>query len=97
MTIEDFRGSLQADQSPEVGPALTALWWAAKGNWTRAHEMAQAIEGETGAWVHAYLHRVEGDADNAAYWYRRANQPVADDAPDDEWERIVLALLGSTA
>ena len=93
MTIEEFRASLEHDQPPPVGHALTALWHDAKGNWTRAHEVAQDIEDATGAWVHAYLHRKEGDLGNAAYWYRRAGQPVASDALEEEWARIVESLL----
>jgi hypothetical protein len=44
------------------------LWWDGKGDWTRAHESAQRDEGIEGSWVHAYLHRKEGDQGNAAYW-----------------------------
>ena len=57
--------------------------------------IAQDIDGGDGAWVHAYLHRVEGDLGNAGYWYRQAGQPVAKDSLEAEWERIVSALLGS--
>jgi len=93
MTIEEFRASLEHSEPPQVGSALIALWHDAKGNWTRAHEVAQDIDGETGAWVHAYLHRKEGDLGNAAYWYRRAGRPVADEALGEEWARIAAALL----
>jgi len=76
-----------------MAPALRALWHDARGEWDAAHDTAQSIEDESGAWVHAYLHRKEGDASNAAYWYRRARQPVATDPLDVEWDRIALALL----
>jgi hypothetical protein len=93
MTIEQFRSTLAANEPPEGPPLLTALWYDATGDWQRAHEIAQAIEDASGAWVHAYLHRKEGDLGNAAYWYQRAQQPVATDSLDEEWSRIVTSLL----
>ena len=73
MTFDHFRQSL-TDAEPPAGItlALAGLWWDAKGDWKRAHESAQQDEGPEGSWVHAYLHRKEGDAPNARYWYRRA-------------------------
>jgi hypothetical protein len=79
-----------------VQPLLRALWSEARGDWKTAHEITQDIEGQRAAWVHAYLHRKEGDLSNARYWYRRAERPEATDALDQEWERIVCALLTST-
>jgi len=73
--------------------ALTALWHDARGDWERAHDTAQEIDDETGAWIHAYLHRKEGDDGNAHYWYRRAKQKPASGALDAEWRLIVDALL----
>ena len=70
-----------------------ALWWAAKGDWDQAHRIVMNESDANSAWVHAHLHRVEGDLGNAGYWYRRAGQPVAKDALEAEWERIVSALL----
>jgi hypothetical protein len=69
MTSEAFRDSLR-EEAPPVGLdfALAGLWWDAKGDWTKAHESAQQDEGVSGSWVHAYLHRKEGDTSNAAYW-----------------------------
>ncbi len=94
MTLEEFRASLSARTPPAVAPALVALWHDAKGDWDAAHETAQAIEDETGAWVHAYLHRKEGDASNAAYWYRRAGREVVREvALEEEWSQIATALL----
>jgi hypothetical protein len=78
---------------PQASPALAALWFDARGDWNRAHELAQADEGGQGDWVHAYLHRKEGDAWNAGYWYRRAGKPVCQAALEDEWLQIAAALL----
>jgi hypothetical protein len=94
MTIDDFRHSLTKKQPPKgLPPVLVALWHDARGDWEAAHRMAQDVEDAAGAWVHAYLHRKEGDLGNAAYWYQRAGRPVARDAPEDEWTRIAEALL----
>ena len=73
--------------------ALQALWWDEKGNWNRAHAIVQEEEGGEGALVHAYLHRKEGDATNAAYWYRRARRDPARGPFRAEWRRIVESLL----
>jgi len=70
------------------------MWEDAKGNWSGAHAIAQEIEDSTGSWIHAYLHRKEGELANAGYWYRRAGKPPAHDALDEEWNRIVSSLLG---
>ncbi len=95
MTLDDFRKSLTATEPPAgLTPALMGLRWEAKGDWTRAHESAQRDEGKEGSWVHAYLHRKEGDQGNAAYWYARAGKPVCREPLDAEWISIVTALLG---
>jgi hypothetical protein len=95
MTFEDFRRSLTAADPPaELTLPLAGLWWDAKGDWTRAHESAQQVEDLLGSWVHAYLHRKEGDEANAAYWYGRAGKPVCRESLDAEWLAIVKALLG---
>jgi hypothetical protein len=93
MTFDEFNATLQSTAPPDVAPALVALWHDAKGDWESAHNTAQAIEDATGAWVHAYLHRKEGDEGNAGYWYRRADKPVARDSLSAEWARIVTALV----
>jgi hypothetical protein len=82
-----------ARTSCELTLALIGLWWDAKHDSTPAHESAQQDEGPDGWWVHAYLHRKEGDAGNAAYWYRRAQKPVCRTSLDEEWAAIVDALL----
>lgn len=94
MTVDEFRKSLSADAPPpNLSLALAGLWWDAKGNWTKGHESAQQDEGPGGSWVHAYLHRKEGDSSNAAYWYGRAGKPVAREPLEVEWEAIARFLL----
>jgi hypothetical protein len=94
MTVEEFRQSLAATEPPAgLTLALVGLWWDAKGDWTRAHESAQQDEGVEGSWVHAYLHRKEGDQNNAAYWYRRAAKPINSAPLEAEWLAIVRELL----
>ena len=96
MTLQEFRDSLSQDQPPrELSLALAGLWWDAKGDWQRAHESAQQDEGHAGSWVHAYLHRKEGDASNASYWYTRAKKMQCKDSLQQEWQTITEALLGS--
>lgn len=97
-SIAGFRASLAGGRPPAGSTlAVAALWWDAKGDWTRAHECAQAQEDRDGAWVHAYLHRKEGDAGNAAYWYRRAGKPMPTGALEAEWEALVDALVPSSS
>jgi hypothetical protein len=94
MTVDEFRQSLTNAQAPaNLSPLLQGLWHEAKGEWARAHDILQHEESANGAWVHAYLHRVEGDAANAAYWYRRAGKPVTQQSLADEWNTLVAALL----
>lgn len=98
MNREDFRNSFSLDGPPAgLSPALAGLWWDAKGNWDKAHESAQQDEGPAGAWVHAYLHRKEGDQSNADYWYQRAGKASARGPLQDEWEEITAALLGEAS
>lgn len=94
MDFDTFRASLN-DAAPHAGlpPLLTALWHAAKGNWDTAHSIAQDDSGADGAWVHAYLHRVEGDAGNAGYWYSRAGKPHCQTSLDEEWAELARSLL----
>ena len=92
--MSDFRASLSGT-SPAQGlePPLSALWWAAKGDWEKAHTIVMKEESAEAAWVHAYLHRVEGDLSNAGHWYRRAHKPEARTPLPEEWQQIVEALL----
>jgi hypothetical protein len=95
MKLEEFRNSLSQDQPPqELSLALAGLWWDAKGDWQRAHESAQQDEGPAGSWVHAYLHRKEGNSSNASYWYSRAQKPTPKISRQQEWKEITEALLG---
>lgn len=95
MTPEEFRQSLAAPSPPAgAAPALAALWHQGRGDWQAAHEAAQRDDGRDAAWVHAHLHRVEGDESNAGYWYRRAGRPHCRDPLDAEWSAIAAALLG---
>ena len=94
MTLTEFKATLaHADPPAGIKPALVALWHDAKDDWDAAHEAAQAIDGADGAWVHAYLHRKEGDLSNADYWYRRAGRRRPEGALEAEWEAIAAALL----
>jgi hypothetical protein len=96
MTFSEFKRSTDgADPPPGLSQALLALWHDAHGNWNAAHETAQEIGDASGAWIHAYLHRKEGDLNNADYWYRRAGKPPVRGTLDAEWEQIVAALLDS--
>ena len=92
-TFADFQQSIAATQPPTLAPPLEALWWAAKGDWDKAHKIVMDDEGREAAWVHAYLHRVEGDLPNAGYWYRTAGKPVASGTLDAESAAIAAELL----
>ncbi len=96
MTLEKFEASIAMPAPPSgLDPLLLALWHDARGDWDTAHQAAQDVDTPNGAWVHAYLHRKEGDPGNAAYWYRRAGRPVASGALATEWRAIATALLGA--
>lgn len=94
MDLEEFRASLKAPTPPANAiPLLVALWSEARGDWERAHEIAQAEGGPDGAWVHAYLHRKEGDLPNASYWYRHAGREMPEESLEAEWDEIARFLL----
>ncbi len=94
MTVEEFTASVK-DAAPADGMTapLVALWWDAKGDWTRAHAAVDDLSTKDGMAVHAYLHRKEGDAGNAGYWYRRAGRESGRGPLEAEWEALVRALL----
>ncbi len=96
MDLTAFRDSLK-DSTPPAGTSkgLQALWQDAKGDWEAAHTLAQDTPDPEGAWVHAYLHRVEGDESNAGYWYGRAEKPHCQTSLEEEWVEIATALLGA--
>ncbi len=94
MTPAAFTASITQSAPPDGLPApLQALWWAAKGDWDRAHKIVQDEDTKEAAWVHAYLHRVEGDLPNARYWYHQATREPANGPLADEWSAIAGALL----
>jgi hypothetical protein len=94
MNLTEFRSSQSRSTPPPGLPtALRALWFEAKGDWEKAHELAQEDGGASGDWVHAYLHRKEGDASNARYWYGRAGKPAYSGPFEEEWAAISEALL----
>ena len=98
MKIAEFKASVSgAAPAPGLDAPLAALWWAAKGGWDQAHKIVQDEEARDAAWVHAYLHRIEGDSANAGYWYRRAGKPVATVPLETEWEQVTTALLEGRA
>ena len=89
-----FERSLSRNKPPAgLSPALVALWWASKGDWDTAHGIVMDEDGKDCAWVHAYLHRVEGDLDSAGYWYRQAGRPTATGELAVEWAAIAEELL----
>jgi hypothetical protein len=94
MTLPEFKATLGSTSPPAgLSAPLLALWHDGRDDWDRAHGVAQDITDADGSWIHAYLHRKEGDASNAAYWYRRAGRPVARTSLAEEWEEIATALL----
>ena len=94
MTLDQLKRSLSRKSPPPgVAAAVAALWWAAKDDWNRAHELVMDESSQDAAWVHAYLHRVEGDLPNAGYWYRQAGRKPATGALESEWDEIAAALL----
>ena len=94
MTLAEFKQSLSGTQPPDKLPLLLqALWFDAKGDWHASHNITQDVNTKDGAWIHAYLHRQEGDNGNAAYWYRRADKPVCTTSLQEEWDAIAAAIL----
>ncbi len=95
MTPNEFRASLtQAGPPSDLSIPLVALWWDAKGDFSRAHELVDELETTDGMAVHAYLHRKEGSAANADYWYERAGRQFHRASFDAEWAALVEGLLG---
>ena len=94
MTFEQFRKSVSGSHPPDEGEILRALWYDARGDWQKAHEIIQDLETRDAAWIHAYLHRKEGDLSNAQYWYRRAGQTLPQGSLEQEWEMIARRFTG---
>ena len=94
MTLEEFKSLCQKEKFPVgMNRLLEALWYDARGDWDTAHLIVQEIPEPDGSWVHAYLHRQEGDLANAAYWYSQAGKHKPDISLQNEWEQLVSALL----
>ena len=98
VTLEDFRAWVaRGGEPPDLSPPLRALWLDGTGDWSAAHDLANEIEPPDGARIHAYLHRKEGDADNARYWYRQAGRAPFEGSLADEWSALAGELLGRGA
>jgi hypothetical protein len=93
MTFEDFNHSLDENSPPGVSDELKALWYDAKGDWEKAHNIIGEKETKSFCQIHAYLHRKEGDIWNAEYWYRRAGEKRKDWTLQEEWEELVNQFL----
>jgi hypothetical protein len=97
-SLAEFKLTVVSGSAPPqtLEPPLQALWWAAKGDWHEAHRIVMGEESREAAWVHAFLHRVEGDGDNARYWYGQARRSAATGPHEAEWDEIATALIGSS-
>lgn len=95
MNLNEFLEHVNTHSKPEAGwtPALQALWLAEKGEWEQAHDRCQQGDSAEGAWVHANLHREEGDLANARYWYARAGKPECEDGIREERHDLIAELL----
>ena len=94
MEFDFFKQSILTNEEPaDSSGYLRSLWYDAKGDWNRAHDIIQSLEDKTAAWIHAYLHRKEGDLGNADYWYNRAGRKRPMVTLAQEWESIVKELL----
>jgi len=96
MTYEIFVESTEASEIPEgLSLDLQSLWVDATGNWHRAHELCQQEGTRSGDRIHAYLHRKEGDLENASYWYQRSGESMPSGSLDEEWSELVKRFLSS--
>lgn len=94
MNFEEFSGSLSLPEPPaNISIYLRSLWYEAKGDWETSHTLIQDVNDTTAAWIHAYLHRKEGDIGNADYWYRRAGKKRPSVSLEEEWEHISRACI----
>jgi len=95
-TITAFKASLELNQPPDdLSVQLKSLWYDAKGDWHNAHAQVDHLNDRQSAWVHAYLHRKEGDIGNAGYWYAKAGQTRPQLPLEEEWEQLVIYFLAS--
>lgn len=94
MVFEEFRESLKQEKPPPgLNPVLQSLWYEGKGDWEASHNIAQDIHDRDGSWIHAYLHRREGDLFNAGYWYRQAGKTQPSVSLEEEWEMLVKHFI----
>lgn len=94
MDLKSFKASIKSGRTPAgLTQLLTGLWYDAKGDWTKAHDIIDGLDEDGSEWAHAYLHRKEGDIWNADYWYRRAGKTRPSISLDEEWEEIVTFYL----
>ena len=94
MDLSDFKKSLRAEEPPNnLSPNLKSLWYDARGEWHQAHDLADGSNFPEADWVHAYLHRKEGDNWNANYWYRRAGKSMPSISLEEEWQQLVTYFL----
>jgi hypothetical protein len=94
MRLDEFTQLMEQERCPESLPqALQALWYDKKGDWDKAHQIVQNASDTHSAWVHAYLHRKEGDKSNACYWYRRTGRPEFKEDLNQEWQQIAEDVL----
>lgn len=93
-TLTGFKNSLNLIQPPDgLSAQLKSLWYDGKGDWDKAHAQVDHLADQASAWVHAYLHRKEGDVGNADYWYYKARQMRSELSLEAEWEQLVLHFL----
>ena len=94
MQYDDFiKLTKESEPSKKLAGAHLALWYAVKDNWDRAHKIVQDMNSETASWIHAYLHRVEGDLSNANYWYNRAGKKSPTESLEAELNMIIKSVL----
>jgi hypothetical protein len=98
MDLKKFQQSIKSALPPaDLSPYLKSLWYDAKGDWNKAHEIIQDVEDKNAAWIHAYLHRKEGDPGNADYWYHRAGKTRPPYSLEKEWEEIAKEFMGENS
>jgi len=96
MNLHDFISSTSQLHPPEeISVYLTSLWHDAKGNWEKAHDVIQELEDKTASWIHAYLHRKEGDLWNADYWYSKAGRKRPNVSLEEEWKDISASVISN--
>ena len=92
MTLSEFKDSIQNNELPSH-LILQSLFYDAQGDWERAHDLVNDLSDPDSSWVHAYLHRKEGDLWNARYWYRRCGKEESDKSLDEEWNELAVHFL----